>query len=222
MNRTPRIRVVVADDHHLVRQGIRALLEKASDIEVVGEAADGYQAVELVDRLAPDVLVTDIAMPRLDGNQAAARVRALDVATQVVILSMYSDEALVRQALRNGAKGYLLKRSVTEELLLAVRVANRGELYLSPAVSGSIVTELLALEADADLSSPSERLTAREREVLQLISEGHTNQAIAQLLTVSVKTVEKHRANLMSKLNVHDLAGLIRAAIKQGMVYLDH
>jgi len=214
--------VVVADDHHLVRQGIRALLEKASDIEVVGEAADGYQAVELVDRLAPDVLVTDIAMPRLDGNQAAARVRALDVATQVVILSMYSDEALVRQALRNGAKGYLLKRSVTEELLLAVRVANRGELYLSPAVSGSIVTELLALEADADLSSPSERLTAREREVLQLISEGHTNQAIAQLLTVSVKTVEKHRANLMSKLNVHDLAGLIRAAIKQGMVYLDH
>ena len=215
------IRVVVADDHHLVRQGIRSLLEKASDIEVIGEAADGHEAVELVERLAPDVLVTDIAMPRLDGNQAAAQVRALNVATQVVVLSMYCDEILVRQALRNGARGYLLKRSVTEELLLAVRAASQGELYLSPAISGSIVSELLALEADAKLSPPSERLTAREREVLQLISEGHTNQAIAQALTISVKTVEKHRAHLMAKLDVHDLAGLMRAAIKQGLVFLD-
>jgi DNA-binding NarL/FixJ family response regulator len=215
------IRVVVADDHHLVRQGIRSLLEKASDIEVVGEAADGHKAVELVERLAPDVLVTDIAMPRLDGNQAAARVRALDLATRVVILSMYSDEALVRRALRNGARGYLLKCSVTEELLLAVRAANRGELYLSSAVSGSIVAELLALETDAGVSPPSERLTAREREVLQLISEGHTNHAIAHVLEVSVKTVEKHRANLMSKLGVHDLAGLMRAGIKHGLILLD-
>jgi len=217
----PVIRVIVADDHHLVRQGIRALLEKADDIEVVGEAADGQEAVELVERLVPDVLVMDMAMPRLSGNQAIGRVRALGVATQVVILSMYSDETLVRQALRNGAKGYLLKRSVREELLLAIRAASRGEIYLSPAISRSIVADLLTLQTDADVSSPFERLTSREREVLQLISEGHTNNAIARVLKVSVKTVEKHRANLMSKLNVHNLAGLIRVAIKHGLIFPD-
>jgi len=217
----PAIRVIIADDHHLVRQGIRALLEKADDIEVVGEAADGQEAVELAERLAPDVLVMDIAMPRLSGTQAAGRVRALGAATQVVILSMYSDETLVRQALRNGAKGYLLKRSVTEELLLAIRAASRGEIYLSPAVSGSIVADFLTLQTDADACSPLEWLTPREREVLQLISEGHTNSAIAQILTVSVKTVEKHRSNLMSKLNVHNLAELIRAAIKHGLILPD-
>jgi DNA-binding NarL/FixJ family response regulator len=217
----PVIRVIVADDHHLVRQGIRALLEKADGIEVVGEAADGQEAVELVERLVPDVLVMDMAMPRLSGNQAVGRVRALGVATQVVILSMYSDETLVRQALRNGARGYLLKRSVTEELLLAIRAASQGEIYLSPAISRPIVAGLLTLQADTDASSPFERLTSREREVLQLISEGHTNKAIALVLQVSVKTVEKHRANLMSKLNVHDLAGLIRVAIKHSLVFLD-
>ncbi|MDH4137269.1 MAG: response regulator transcription factor, partial [Anaerolineae bacterium] len=150
------IRVIVADDHHLVRQGIRALLEKADDIEVVGEAADGQEAVELVERLTPDVLVMDMAMPRLNGSQAVGRVRALGVATQVVILSMYSDETLVRQALRNGARGYLLKRSVTEELLLAVRAASRSEIYLSPAVSRFVVADFLRLQADADASSPFE------------------------------------------------------------------
>ena len=221
MRQEPVIRVIVADDHHLVRQGIRALLEKADGIEVVGEAADGQEAVELVERLAPDVLVMDIAMPRLNGNQAIGRVRALGVATQVVILSMYSDETLVRQALRNGARGYLLKRSVTEELLLAVRAASRGGIYLSPAISPSVVAGFLTLQTDVDASSPFERLTPREREVLQLISEGRTNSAIAQILAVSVKTVEKHRANLMSKLNVHDLARLIRVAIKHGLVFLD-
>jgi DNA-binding NarL/FixJ family response regulator len=167
------------------------------------------------------VLVMDIAMPRLNGNQALRRIRALSAATQVVMLSMYSDETLVRQALRNGARGYLLKRSVTEELLLAIRAASRGEIYLSPAISRSVVADYLTLQTDDDSSSPFERLTPREREVLQLISEGHTNSVIAQILTVSVKTVEKHRANLMSKLDVHDLAGLIRVAIKHGLIFLD-
>lgn len=215
------IRVIIADDHHLVRQGIRALLEKTDDIEVVSEATDGQEAVELVQQLIPDVLVMDMAMPRMSGCQASARVRALGVATQVVILSMYSDETLVRQALQNGAKGYLLKRSVAEELLLAVRAASQGEIYLSPAISQSIVTGYLEIQTDDTASSPYERLTPREREVLQLIAEGHTNHAIAQLLTVSVKTVEKHRANLISKLNVHDMVGLIRVAIKQGLIFLD-
>ncbi len=215
------IRVIVADDHHLVRQGIRALLEKADDIGVVGEAADGQEAVELVKCLAPDVLVVDIAMPRLDGIQVTRRVRTLGVVTQVVILSMYSDQTLVRQALRNGAKGYLLKRSVTEELLLAVRAASRGESFLSPGVSEPIVESFLALHADAEEPEPFDRLTPREREVLQLVAEGHTNRAIAQILKVSVKTVEKHRTNLMSKLGVHDVAGLVRVAVKHGLIFLD-
>ena len=215
------IRVVVAEDHHLVRQGIRALVEKAQDIEVIGEAADGQEALELVDQLAPDVLVIDIAMPRLDGLQAIGRMQADGVVTRAVVLSMYSDEALVRQALRKGAKGYLPKRSVAEELLLAIRAANRGDIYLSPAVARSIATELLELQTGVEPSGPSERLTSREREVLQLVAEGHTNRAIAQMLQISVKTVEKHRSNLMSKLHVHDLAGLICTAIKHRLVFLD-
>ncbi len=215
------IRVIVADDHHLVRQGTRALLEKAGGIEVVGEAADGQEAVQLVERLAPNVLVMDIAMPRLNGAEAAARVRALGIGTQVVILSMYSDETLVRQALRNGAKGYLLKRSVTEELLLAVRAASRGEIYLSPAISGYVLEDFLTTQADSARLSPIDQLTPREREVLQLVAEGNTNSQIAAKMNVSEKTVEKHRASLMAKLDVHDVAGLVRIAIKHGLIFLD-
>jgi DNA-binding NarL/FixJ family response regulator len=212
------IRVIVAEDHHLVRQGIRALLERAHDIEVVAEAADGQKAVELVEQLAPDVLVLDIAMPCLDGLQALEQVRALDVATQVVMLSMYSDEALVRRALRSGATGYLLKRSVAEELLLAVRAASRGDIYLSPGVARSVVADFLR-RADAEPPSLFDRLTPREREVLQLVVEGHTNAAITRMLKVGVRTVERHRANLMSKLNAQDLPGLMRTVIKHGLVF---
>jgi DNA-binding NarL/FixJ family response regulator len=215
------IRVILADDHHLVRGGIRALLEKADDICVVGEAEDGQEATELVERLSPDVLIIDIAMPRLNGIQATERVRALGLATQVVILSMHSRPTLVRQALRNGARGYLLKRSVTEELLLAVRAASRRETYLSPEISGSIVDDFLAYQVDAGKSSPFDQLTPREREVVQLIAEGHTNNGIARLLKISIKTVERHRANLMAKLDVHDVAGLTRIAIEHGLIFID-
>jgi len=215
------IRVAVADDHHLVRQGILALLDKADGIEVVGEAADGVEALSLVERLQPDVLVLDIAMPRMNGNQAVRRVRALGSPTQVVMLSVYSSDTLVRQALRNGARGYVLKRSVSQELLLAIRAATRGEIYLSPAISTSIVAGYLAQHAVTDGASPLEDLTPRECEVLQLVAEGHTNVGIAHLLNISPRTVEKHRANLMSKLGVHDLAGLVRAAIKHGVIALD-
>ncbi len=215
------IRVLIAEDHHLVRQGIRALLEKAEDIEVVGEAQDGQDAVELAERLTPDVIVMDLSMPRLNGSQATERIRALHLACQVVILSMYSDETLVRQALRAGAKGYLLKHSVAEELLLAVRAACRGETYLSSSVSGAIVANALSQNSEAVEGEPFDRLSSREQQVLKLVAEGRTNNAIAQIMNVSVKTVEKHRSSLMTKLNVHDMAGLVRVAMKHGLIFMD-
>lgn len=221
MTPEPRIRVLLADDHHLVRQGIRSLLEKPEDIQVIGEASNGREAVELVEELAPDVLVMDIAMPCLDGIQAIKQVLSTNEDTHVVVLSMYSDKALVRQALKNGASGYLLKASVVEELLLAVRAASRGDIYLSPTISRSILADLVAEPVNTAELDPFEQLTPREREVLQLITEGHTSAAIAQQLKVSKKTVEKHRSNLMSKLEVHNLPELIRVAVKQKLVFLD-
>lgn len=215
------IRVLIVEDHHLVRQGIRALLEKAEDIEVVGEARDGQEAVDQAEKLIPDVIVMDLSMPRLNGSQATERIRALRLPSQVVMLSMYSDETLVRQALRCGAKGYLLKHSVTEELLLAVRAAFRGEIYLSSVVSSSIVSNVLATQGNGMEEEPFDRLSAREQQVLKLVAEGRTNNAIAQIMNVSVKTVEKHRSSVMQKLNVHDMAGLVKIAMKHGLIFMD-
>ena len=215
------IRVVLADDHHLVRQALRALLEKAGDIEVVGEAADGAEALDLVQRLLPDVLVLDIAMPHLNGLEAVGRLRSLEVKTRALILSMYADDILVRQALRNGAKGYLLKRAVTEELLLAVRAVSRGDTFLCPEVAGPVLNGLVDAPLPIRDLGPLDQLTSREREVLQLVAEGHTNRAIAIHLHLSEKTVEKHRGHLMAKLSVHDTAALVRLAIRHGLVALD-
>lgn len=215
------IRVLIVEDHHLVRQGIRALLEKSEDMQVVGEARDGQEAIELAEKLTPDVIVMDLSMPRLNGSQATERIRSLKLPSQVVMLSMYSDETLVRQALRCGAKGYLLKHSVTEELLLAVRAAYRGEIYLSSAVSSSIVSNVLYPQNGGEEEEPFDRLSAREQQVLKLVAEGRTNNAIAQIMNVSVKTVEKHRSSLMQKLNVHDMAGLVKIAMKHGLIFID-
>ena len=215
------IRVIIADDHHLVRQGIRALLDDCDDIQVIGEAATGYEAVEMAAELEPNVVIMDISMPRMDGSQASERILALDKPIEVVVLSMHSDSILAQQLLREGVKGYLLKSSIAEELPMAIRAASHGQVYLSPAISDSVLTTLMSPQPGEIPESPSELLTPREREVLQLIAEGHTNNAIAEILTISVKTVEKHRASLMSKLNVHDLPSLMRTSIKHGLVFLD-
>jgi DNA-binding NarL/FixJ family response regulator len=216
----PMGRVVIADDHHVVRQGLRALIEQFGDMSVVGEASDGLEAIELVKDLSPDVIVMDLAMPRLGGSQATARIQEMDVATRVLVLSMYADLTLVQDALRHGARGYLLKNCVQEELHLALQAAMQGQVYLSPVISRELVEHFLAMKPQEKDLSLADRLTAREREVLQLVVEGHTNASISHILTISPRTVEKHRANLMEKLAVHDLAGLISMAIRHDLVIL--
>ena len=214
------IRVVIADDHHLVREGIRALLEKSTNIEVIGEAIDGQEAIEIVQRLSPDVLLMDIAMPRLNGMQAVQQLRNTGTTTRIVILSMYSDEILVREALRNGAKGFLPKGSSSEELLFAISAANRGAVYLSPSIPNTVLASPSASNGSKLRSSPSQ-LTARETEMLRLIGKGHTNNQMATFMDISVKTVERHRTNLMQKLNARNLVELIRNAMMHGLIRLN-
>jgi two-component system, NarL family, response regulator NreC len=215
------VRVVLADDHHLVRQGIRALLERASDIEVVGEAKNGVEAERLVTRLHPDVLVTDLAMPDLSGTRVAEHIRAQRLPTGVVVLSMYSSAIHVRQALLSGARGFVAKDSVADELLLAVRAVSQGGTFLSPSLSGDVLQDILTAPPVGEASTAVELITPREREVLQLIVGGETNKGIARTLQISVKTVERHRANLMSALGTHSVAELVQAAVKHGLVFID-
>lgn len=213
------IRVIIAEDHHLVRQGIRALLERSGTVQVVAEADTGEEAVRLTETHEPDVVIMDLSMPRLDGSQAADRILSMNLPTEIIILSMHSDTTMIQQLLRRGVKGYLLKDAVAEELLLAIQSVSQGKMFLSPSISDSVMTLLLSPNAAAQ--SAADLLTPREHEVLQLVAEGHTSSAIASTLSISVKTVEKHRANVMSKLGVNDLASLVREAIKQGLILLD-
>lgn len=213
------IRVAVADDHQLVREGIRAVFAQADDIDLIAEATSGEEAVEIAVTDKPDVLVMDITMPQLSGIEATARIKDLGLATEVVILSMHSDPAVIREAMRVGARGYVLKGSVADELLLAVRSAHRGATYLTPLASETMLSE----QAEDDETDPSKGhgLTDREREVLGLIGEGLTNRAIASTLDISIKTVERHRTNLMAKLDAHSIVELVRTGIKFGFIELD-
>jgi DNA-binding NarL/FixJ family response regulator len=214
------LKVVVADDHHLVREGICALLEKYGNVKIVGEASDGDEAIELVKEFSPDLVVMDISMPRLDGIQATERIVALNLNTRVIILSMHSKPNIVQKALRKGAKGYLLKNAIAEELMLAIQVASEDKIYISPSISSALLEDLWNLQEKAGEETIADLLTPRENQVLQLIAEGHTNNEIAEKLVVSVKTIEKHRANLMGKLGIHDVAGLMREAIRHDLIFV--
>lgn len=211
------IRVLLAEDHAMVRAGLRALLERSDTIKIIGEASNGHEAVEMVTRLEPDLLIMDIMMPRLNGIQSAEQIRALKVPVNILILSMYSDEGLIRQALKNGVKGYVLKSSVSNELLEAIQTISNGGIYLSSEIS-NLLTENIQSPYLAGKTNPLEVLSPREKEILQLITEEHTSAEIAKLLFISEKTVEKHRTNIMEKLNIHNLAGLVKFAIKHGLV----
>ncbi len=220
------IRVILADDHALVRAGIHALLASLEGIEVVAEAGDGRQALQLVEVNRPDMVLMDISMPELNGLDAVEKITRDFPHVRVVILSMHANEEYVLQALRAGAAGYLLKDAGITELELAVRAVARGETYLSPPVSRSVIDDYLRrLDNPPEIGGlppvPEAKLTPRQREVLQLIAEGRTTQEIAKRLNVGIKTVETHRAQLMERLDIHEVAGLVRYAIRIGLVTSD-
>ena len=214
------MRIVLADDHNLVRAGIRALLEALPGVQVVAEAGEGHEALRLLLELQPDVALVDIGMPGLNGLEIVARVAREAAGVRLVILSMHGDPAHVAQALRAGARGYLLKDSAAEELAIALRAVLHGETYLSPRVSRHVVEGFLARDAadDAESAVLSDALTPRQREILQLVAEGRSSKEIAQLLGLSTKTVETHRSQIMDRLGIHDLAGLVRYAVRTGLV----
>jgi DNA-binding NarL/FixJ family response regulator len=210
---------MLADDHTVVRQGLRVLLEAESDIAVVGEAETGRQAVGLARELLPDVIVMDIAMPLLNGLEATRQILKETPSCKVVVLSSYSDDEYVHQLTEAGAAGYLLKQSAAADLVKAIREANNGNAFFSPEISRRLVDHYQkALLKSAPVRKPTDLLTSREAEVLQLIAEGKANKQIAAELDLSIKTVEKHRQRLMDKLNIHNAAGLTRYAISKGII----
>lgn len=213
------ISILLADDHTLVRAGIRALVEKLPEVTVVAEARDGREALRLIKEHRPDLVLMDIAMPGLNGLEATARISRKIPGVRVIILSMYANEEYVRAAINAGAAGYLVKRGAAAELEDAIIAVAGGDTYFSPLISGHIKKER---EGKATLSrAPLERLTPRQREILQLIAERHSTKQIAQLLGISIKTVETHRAQLMDRLGIHDVPGLVRFAIRIGLTSIE-
>lgn len=206
------IQILLADDHLIVRQGIKALLEQEG-FEVVGEASDGREAVRLAQTLRPDVAVLDFTMPVLNGLDAARRIVEVSPRTKTILLTVHSEDHYVLEAVQTGITGYVLKTQAAPDLIQAIQEVSRGAIYLSPGISRAIVQAYLA-----KTSLPTDPLTPREREVLQLIAEGKTTKEIAQLLGVSVKTAESHRTRIMAKLEIHETAGLVRYAIRQGLI----
>ncbi|MBU6402621.1 MAG: response regulator transcription factor [Verrucomicrobia bacterium] len=214
-----KITVLLADDHTVVRQGLRALLAAEEDIDIVGEADTGRQAVQLVKKLLPDVVVMDIAMPMLNGLEATRQITREVPSAKVIILSSYSDDEYVNQLTEAGALGYLIKQTAANDLLKAIREAHKGNAYFSPSISKRLLDNYReSFLRGTPLRKAGERLTSRELEVLQLIAEGKANKQIAAELAISIKTVEKHRQQVMNKLNIHDVAGLTRYAISKGII----
>jgi two-component system response regulator NreC len=215
-----KIRVLLADDHRMLREGIRALLERQEDIQVVGEAADGREAVRLTTQLCPDVVVMDVSMPMLNGIEATRQIRRDCPDVRVLILTVHESEEYVAQLLVAGASGYIIKRAAGDELVSAIRAVQQGEAFLYPSIARVVIEDYVRrLQAGTGLSA-QEVLTDREREVLQLIAEGYTNREIADLLHLSIKTVQNHRSKIMNKLDLHDRGELIKYAIQQGIIHL--
>ena len=213
-----KIRILLADDHNIMRRGLRLLLERQPGFEVVGEAADGRLAVERAEAAKPDVVVLDIAMPNMSGIEAAQRISASLPQTAIVILSMHSDEGYVLRALKAGAKGYVLKDSAENDLIEAIRAVSEGKAFFSPEISNILVEDYVREMRKRGAEDSYELLTPREREILQMLAGGKSNKDIATVLNLSLYTVETHRRNLQDKLNLHSLAELILYAVRKGII----
>lgn len=213
--------VVLADDHNIVRQGIRLMLEAKSEFEVLGETGDGTEVADLVEQLNPDILIVDIMMPGLSGLEVTRLVNKRSPQTHIIVLSMHANEAYVLQALRNGASAYVLKDSDSSDLVQAIKEVQAGQMYLSPPLSKRAIESYVQKADDTALTDPYETLTNREREILQLVAEGYTNTMIAEKLSMSPRTAETHRANMMNKLSLNSQTDVIRFAIKRGLLSLD-
>jgi two-component system, NarL family, response regulator NreC len=212
------LRVLLADDHGIVRRGLKSLLETAFDLSVVAEAADGLEAVKLCEEHQPDVAIVDIGMPKLNGLEVAARVQKVQHPPHVIILSMHSDESYIIRALSAGARAYLLKDATDEDLLPAVRAVTSGKPFFSPAVAAVLVEDYVRRLQARGLTDTYHLLTDREKEVLQLLAEGRSNKEVATLLDLGLSTVETHRANLMQKLNLHNTAEIVLYAVRKGLI----
>jgi len=206
------IKILLADDHTIVRQGLKLILSAHPDLEVAGEAANGREAVEMAQKLKPDIVLMDVAMPELNGIEATRRMVEANSRLKVLVLSMHKEAVYVREILKAGARGYILKDAIDTELLNAVRSVAKGDGYISPAVSGALLNDYRK-----DVTDPVDLLSGREREVLQLIAEGKTNKEIATRLNLSVYTIDSHRGKIMEKLNLHSTGELVRFALKHGL-----
>ncbi|MBW2055902.1 MAG: response regulator transcription factor [Deltaproteobacteria bacterium] len=211
-------RILIAEDHTILREGLRAMLSSNADFDVVGEAEDGREAVRFVESLAPDLVLLDLSLPRMSGIDAIREIKKRHPETKVIALTVHKTEEYVLEALRAGADGYILKDATLNELLMGIKSVLKGRAYLSPGVSDKVIEGYLAGKKTARIGTPWDTLTRREKEILKLIAEGYRNKEIAGYLYISVKTVEKHRANLMKKLNLHGISELTALAIEKGLV----
>jgi DNA-binding NarL/FixJ family response regulator len=213
-----KIKVLIADDHVLVREGIAAFLKTCDDIEVVAEASDGIEAIEKIGRLHPDVVVMDINMPRLGGYEATIEMKKMNPDTKILVLTQYEDREYISRFLKAGVSGYLLKKAVGSDLIAALRAINRGELYLHSSITSEVVAGYLGKDRQTMVEDPYEKLTDREKQVLKLIAEGYTHKEMAELLNISVKTVIAHQTNISEKLDIHSRSGLLKFAIQRGII----
>jgi len=217
----PKTRVLIVDDHALVREGITAFLKMCDDIEVVAEASDGLEAIEKVKKIHPDIILMDISMPKLGGFEAVTEIKKIAPHAKILILTQYDDKEYISRFLKAGVSGYLLKKAVGSDLITAIRAVSRGELYLHPSITSEVVAGYLRRGKQVIVKDPYEKLTDREKQVLKLIAEGHTHKEMAELLNISVKTVIAHQTNISEKLDMHTKSDLIKFAIQKGIIKID-
>lgn len=216
-----KIKVLIADDHALVREGITAFLKTCDDIEVVAEASDGIEAIEKMNKFHPDIVIMDINMPKLGGYETTIEMKKISPEIKILVLTQYEDKEYISRFLKSGVSGYLLKKAVGSDLITALRAINNGQLYLHPSITSEVVAGYLGKDKQTTIEDPYEKLTDREKQILKLIAEGYTHKEIADMLNISAKTVIAHQTNISEKLDIHSRSGLLKFAIRRGIIKIN-